>query len=98
MQSRTFSRTATYPSVLGSRDSQPVLYSPPQDIASRFGAKLRFLRKERAMTQMQMAVDFGIDRSYISDVERGLKAISLPLVEVIAIGMNMTLTELMQDL
>jgi transcriptional regulator with XRE-family HTH domain len=45
-----------------------------------------------------MAVDFGIDRSFISDVERGRKSISLPMLEVIALGLKMTLSELLRDL
>jgi transcriptional regulator with XRE-family HTH domain len=50
------------------------------------------------MTQLRMATEFGIDRSFISDVERGRKSISLPMLEVIALGMNMTLSELLQDI
>ena len=40
----------------------------PRDISSRFGLRLRELRRSRNMTQLRMAVDFGIDRSFISDV------------------------------
>src|ERR1700731_3735781 len=61
----------------------------PIDVSSRFGARLRELRRERNMTQLRMATEFGIDRSFISDVERGRKSISLPMLEVIALGMNM---------
>jgi DNA-binding XRE family transcriptional regulator len=73
-------------------------YYLPIDVSSRFGARLRELRRERNMTQLRMATDFGIDRSFISDVERGRKSISLPMLEVIALGMNMTLSELLQDI
>lgn len=50
------------------------------------------------MTQLQMAITFGMDRSYISDVERGRKSISLPMLEVIALGMKVSLSVLFQDL
>jgi len=70
----------------------------PRDISSRFGARLRELRRERNLTQLRMANDFGIDRSFISDVERGRKSISLPMLEVIALGMKITLSDLLQDL
>ena len=70
----------------------------PIDVSSRFGARLRELRRERNMTQLRMATDFGIDRSFISDVERGRKSISLPMLEVIALGMNMTLSDLLQNI
>lgn len=49
------------------------------------------------MTQLDMALGFGIDRSFISDVERGKKAISLPLLEVIAIGFGLTLSQLLEE-
>jgi DNA-binding XRE family transcriptional regulator len=68
------------------------------DISSRFGVRLRELRKARNMTQLEMAIAFGIDRSYISDVERGRKAISLPTLEVIALGMDVSLSTLLKDI
>lgn len=49
------------------------------------------------MTQLRMAVSFGIDRSYISDVERGKKSISLPLLEVISLGFKISLHDLLRD-
>jgi DNA-binding XRE family transcriptional regulator len=68
------------------------------DVSTRFGARLRELRKSHNMTQLTMAIKFGIDRSYISDVERGRKSISLPTLEVIALGFNITLSNLLDDL
>ena len=67
-------------------------------VSARFGERLRRLRKERNLTQEQMAVRFGIDRSFISDVERGSRSISLHTLEVVAIGMNMSLSELFQSI
>lgn len=68
------------------------------DVSSRFGRRLRELRLQRSLTQSEMARKFGIDRSFISDVERGRKSISLPMIEVIALGMNITLAKLFEDL
>ena len=70
----------------------------PRDVSSRFGRRLRQLRRERNLTQLSMAIDFGIDRSFISDVERGRKSMSLPMLEVVALGMNVTLSDLLRDL
>ena len=67
-------------------------------IADRFGIRLRTLRKARGMTQLKMSIEFGIDRSFISDVERGKKAISLPLLAVIAIGFGMSMSDLLSDI
>ena len=71
---------------------------PRRDVSSRFGARLRELRRERNLTQLRMANEFGIDRSFISDVERGRKSISLPMLEIIALGMKLSLSELLQDI
>lgn len=70
----------------------------PRDVSSRFGVRLRELRREHNMTQLRMAVDFGIDRTFISDVERGRKSISLPMLEVLALGFNLSLSELLRNI
>jgi DNA-binding XRE family transcriptional regulator len=70
----------------------------PRDVTSRFGLRLRELRQEHKLTQLRMAVDFGIDRSYISDVERGRKTISLPMLEVVALGLRMPLSDLLRGI
>ncbi len=84
------------------RDPQPrtQLYSSPEasDVSSRFGRRLRELRRQRNLSQLRMAVEFGIDRSFISDVERGRKSISLPTMEVIALGLKVSLSDLLRDL
>ncbi len=73
-------------------------YYSPDHVSSRFGARLRDLRRQRGWTQLRLANQFGIDRTYISDVERGRKSISLPLLEVIAIGFDLSLSDLLKDL
>lgn len=76
----------------------PSNYYLPLAVSSRFGVRLKHLRRERNLTQLQMAIDFGIDRTFISDVERGRKSISLPLLEVLALGLKMSLSDLLQDI
>jgi DNA-binding XRE family transcriptional regulator len=89
----------------GSAPVGPVSFAPiaihvrppaslPLDVSGRFGRRLRELRVERNMTQSYMAKKFGIDRSFLSDVERGRKSISLAMLEVIALGMRVSLSEL----
>ena len=68
------------------------------DVTSRFGLRLRQLRRDRNLTQLQMARRFGLDRSYISEVERGRKSISLVTLELIAMGFRMSLSDVMTDL
>ena len=77
---------------------RPQNYFLPLDVSSRFGVRLRQLRRDRQMTQLRMAVEFGIDRTFISDVERGRKSISLPMLEVLALGFQLSLSELLRDI
>lgn len=77
---------------------RPENFYLPRDVSSRFGVRLRELRHDRNMTQLRMAVEFGIDRTFISDVERGRKSISLPMLEVLALGFNLSLSELLRDI
>ncbi len=70
----------------------------PHDVSSRFGVRLRQLRRDHNMTQLRLATEFGIDRTFISDVERGRKSISLPMLEVLALGFELSLSELLQDI
>lgn len=81
----------------------PLLHAPsvPQpriDVSYRFGVKMRELRRQRNWTQQQMANFLGIDRSYISEVERGRKSISLPMLEVVALGFGLHLSDLLTDI
>jgi transcriptional regulator with XRE-family HTH domain len=68
---------------------------PYRSVVSRFGTRMRALRHARGWTQAQMATILGIDRSYISEVERGNKSISLPMLEIIALGFRMSLSDLL---
>lgn len=77
---------------------KPENFYLPRDVSSRFGVRLRELRRERNLTQLRMAVEFGIDRTFISDVERGRKSISLPMLEVLALGFNLSLSELLRNI
>ena len=80
---------------------RPTLQQPIRamhlDVGVRFGERLRQLRRDAGLTQIDMAVAFGIDRSYISDVECGKKGISLATLEVLAIGFKVSLSELLRD-
>jgi transcriptional regulator with XRE-family HTH domain len=67
-------------------------------ITGRFGARLRELRKHRGWTQVRVAEELGIDRSYISDMERGKKNVCLPTMEVLAQGFEISLAQLVKGL
>jgi len=68
------------------------------DICVRFGERLRELRKRRGWTQVYMAEHVGLDRSYLSDLERGKKEICIRNLEVIASAFSMTPAQLLSRL
>ena len=65
------------------------------DICIRFGQKLRKMRLERKRTQTDMAVHLGMDRSFLSDLERGKREPCLRTLEVIAQGFEMSIPQLL---
>lgn len=69
-----------------------------QNITVRFGKRLRQLREQRGWTQVEMADALGIDRSYISDMERGKKNVCLPTLEVFAQGFGISISKLVSRL
>lgn len=78
--------------------SDVATYFLPIDVSSRFGVRLQELRRQRNYTQLRVSIDFGIEPSYLRDVECGRKSASLAMLELIALGMNVPLSELLKDL
>lgn len=62
-----------------------------------FGENLKRIRKEMKLTQAEMAKEIGISQSYIADIERNRKNISLAVVLRIAEGLNISVNELIND-
>ena len=60
----------------------------------RFGNRLRQLRKQRGWTQAEMADLFGLDRSYLAEIEEGKRNVCLLNLTVIADGFGLTLSRL----
>ena len=62
-----------------------------------FGRAIRRLRTARGLSQERLAEDVGIHRTYIGDVERGLRNIGLLNVDRIARALETDLTGLMTE-
>ena len=54
--------------------------------------RLRSLRQRRGWTQVELAERLGLDRSYLADVERGHRNVSLVNLELITLGFDLTLS------
>jgi transcriptional regulator with XRE-family HTH domain len=59
-----------------------------------FGVHLRNLRSQKELSQEKLALKAGLDRTYISGVERGKRNISLVNLAVLAQALDTTLPEL----
>jgi transcriptional regulator with XRE-family HTH domain len=68
------------------------------DIRARFGLRLRSLRKKKGWTQIELADYLGLRRTYISDLERGKRNVSLLTMEVIARGFKLSVSQLLRGL
>ena len=60
------------------------------DLLIRLGDRIRTLRKKRGWTQAEMAEKVGIDRSFLADVERGKRNVSILNVELLANGFKVS--------
>jgi transcriptional regulator with XRE-family HTH domain len=64
------------------------------DIRERFGFAVKVRREELGLTQEDLADRANIHRTYLSDVERGTRNLSLVNIEQMAEALSMSMSEL----
>lgn len=69
-----------------------------ETLAERFGALVRRLRKERGFSQEGFALRVGLHRTYMGDIERGEKNVTLVTADKLARGLGLTLAALLTEL
>ena len=69
-----------------------------REIRRRFGARIRELRQERKMRQLDLAVNMDVQESYISNIETGAKEPCLEVIEKLAKGLGVSLRKIFWDL
>ena len=57
------------------------------------GRKITALRKERRMSQYQLAMEAGLSTSYIPDLEKGLKCPTVETLDSICYALGITLKD-----
>lgn len=60
----------------------------------KFGQRVRFLRKERGITQEQLSFEIDADNSYIANIENAHRDIPLSRMQKIAKALGVSLKEL----
>ena len=74
---------------MGKRRARP-------DVQERFGTAVKFRREELKMTQEDLAEKAGIHRTYLSDVERGTRNLSLVNIERLAAALSLSMSKLFE--
>jgi transcriptional regulator with XRE-family HTH domain len=65
-----------------------------EDIKVRFGRRLRELRRERGLSQEELAFRSGLHRTYVSSAERGERNVSLVNIERLARALGVDICDL----
>jgi len=63
-----------------------------------FGRSVRSLRKQRGLSQEDLAEACGLSRNYISDIERGVRNPGLLVIVGLARALRVTLRELVEEI
>ena len=66
------------------------------DIRERFGFAVKDRREALGLTQEEFAERAGIHRTYLSDIERGTRNVSLINIERVASALSLRISELFQ--
>lgn len=78
--------------------NMPPMKSKKNPILLAFGATIRKLRAKKNLSQRALAERSGLDTSYISGIERGVRNASLKSLEKIAKGLGCSIAETFKDL
>lgn len=63
------------------------------DIKEKFGNRLKNLRKEKGLSQEELALKSGLNRPYISGIEQGKRNVSLEVMEKLAEALGVEIGE-----
>ena len=66
------------------------------NIQKKFGEKLKEIRIQKGLSQEKLAFKSGLHRTYISDIERGARNVSLVNIEKIAKALGISNSELLK--
>jgi transcriptional regulator with XRE-family HTH domain len=66
------------------------------NIQNKFGNKLKELRKQKNLSQEKLAFKSGLHRTYISDIERGSRNVSLINIEKLSKALGISVKSLFE--
>lgn len=68
------------------------------NILIQLGMRIRYLRKQKGMSQLELSLEAGVNKNYISDLERGSRNPSITLLEKIARALDIDLSTLFKGI
>lgn len=67
------------------------------DVRQRLGSNVRRLRRARKLSQETFALEFGVDRTYVSGIERGVRNPTITVVERLADALQVPIGDLFSE-
>jgi len=68
-----------------------------ENLRNRFGSRIRSLREATGMAQENFAYEYGIARTHLGNIERGLANPSLDVIETLARALCISVADLFTD-
>jgi transcriptional regulator with XRE-family HTH domain len=70
----------------------------PTDIVERFAERLKKVRKEKNITQVTLSEKAGIETTYLSDLENAKKEPCLRVIDMLATGLGVSMSDLLKNI
>ena len=64
-------------------------------IEKQLGMRISYLRKKMGLSQLDLALEAGINRNYLSDLERGMRNPTLSVLNKLAKALKINLSTLL---
>ena len=68
------------------------------NINTQLGMRIKYLRKQKGMSQEDLALESGVNKNYLSDLERGNRNPTVVVLEKIAYALGESLSSLFKGI
>lgn len=68
------------------------------NILTQLGMRVRYLRKQKKMSQIALSYESDLNKNYISDLEKGRRNPTLQVLNKIAVALNIDLSTLFKGI
>lgn len=67
-------------------------------VEKQLGMRIKYLRTQRKLSQEDLALEAGVNKNYLSDLERGTRNPTLKIMEKIAVALEIDLSTLVKGI